>query len=168
MLNRDHIDISRFFSKIEKVGECWEWKASTKNGYGQFVVDHHPYRAHRIMWILVNGDIPSGLQINHTCDNRACVNPKHLWLGTQEENMQDMVKKGRSGYKSGSNGVILRGKDSPYYGEKSVMAKLTWNKVRTIRLLYAEGLYSSRVLARMFGVGHTNILRIVHKITWVE
>lgn len=78
---------------------CWEWQASRYiNGYGQF---HFPggkgVRAHRAAWIIMYGPIPERMVIMHRCDNRGCVRPDHLRLGTQAENMRDMAAKGRRG-----------------------------------------------------------------------
>lgn len=91
--------LERFFSKIDTRGpmDCWNWVA-TKNqkGYGRIKVDKMWYSAHRFLWQLVNGPIPRGLLVCHSCDNPSCCNPNHLWLGTHQENMDDMVEKGRS------------------------------------------------------------------------
>ena len=75
---------------------CWEWqRVKNSMGYGQMTVDKRMVYAHRVYWSRVNGPIPEGMCILHRCDNPGCVNPEHLWVGTQKDNQQDMVRKGR-------------------------------------------------------------------------
>lgn len=88
---------------------CWEWQGSKyKNGYGWMKVFGRSVSAHRYSYELHNGYIPDGLEVRHTCDNRCCINPDHLILGTHQENMQDAVDRGR----------IRKGKDHPMHGKK--------------------------------------------------
>lgn len=90
----------RFMSKVEKTDTCWNWKASChKIGYGDFRVGKNMRRAHRVSYTLFVGEIPDNKKVLHKCDNRRCVNPDHLFLGTQKDNMIDMIKKGRDASK---------------------------------------------------------------------
>jgi hypothetical protein len=77
---------------------CWEWRGSRHHqGYGMFMEAHKkPVKAHRLSWRLHNGEIPASLCVLHRCDNTGCVNPAHLFLGTQLDNIRDMVSKGRN------------------------------------------------------------------------
>jgi hypothetical protein len=88
----------RFWSKVLKGKSCWNWTASlTQDGYGRFQTGSRTQeRAHRFSWILEHGQIPSGMQVLHKCDNPKCVRPDHLFLGTPKDNMTDKAKKGRS------------------------------------------------------------------------
>lgn len=95
---------SRFWSHVEKSASgCWEWQAyvNSQTGYGQFAVSHREgISAHRLAWMLVHGPIPKGngyhgTCVLHRCDNRRCVNPAHLFLGSVADNQRDMVAKGR-------------------------------------------------------------------------
>jgi len=146
----------RFWPKVQRGGstECWLWTVyRSRQGYGIFGL---PGRegghalAHRVAWELVNGPIPDGFHVLHHCDNPPCVNPAHLFLGTDADNSHDKVVKGRASH--------LRGEDSG-------MAKLTEQDVREIRRLSALG-YEQRPLGRMFGVCKSAIGYIVRRETW--
>ena len=94
----------RFWPKVDKHGpdDCWLWTASTdQDGYGLITVRvrvgrHVKKRAHRLAWEWANGRKPGHNKVCHTCDNPRCVNPAHLWLGTNKQNMEDAKRKGRT------------------------------------------------------------------------
>ena len=131
--------VERFWSKVDKSGECWIWLGSRfgPDGYGAFAINAKNQGAHRVSWELTNGPIPKGLMICHTCDNRPCVRPDHLFLGTALENWHDMDRKNRRGHPG--------------------MRKLTLDLVATIRHRYAAGGISVRKLAKEYGVNHSTI-----------
>lgn len=98
--------IQRFWSKV-KIGipdDCWNYQNSSTPGYGSFYVrvsetkektTWESWRAHRFAYTILRGPIPDGLFVLHSCDNPACVNPDHLWIGTHQDNMDDAINKGR-------------------------------------------------------------------------
>lgn len=139
----------RFWAKVNKTDTCWLWVGSTgKNGYGNITVNGQQkdiFHAHRASWIMHNGTIPDGMFVCHKCDIRACVNPDHLFLGTQSDNMQDASRKGR--ISSGSE-------------------RLTVDLVREIRRLYAAGAGSYAKIGKMFGVHLVTVSDVVRRITW--
>ncbi len=85
----------RFWAKVDRTGDCWIWTAASLGGYGQFGTEQGIQGAHRFSYEIVNGPIPSGLNVCHTCDTPLCVKPNHLFVGTQQENVVDSYDKGR-------------------------------------------------------------------------
>lgn len=148
-------EIERFWFKVNRKNDddCWEWKAATIKGYGQIKIKTKNRLAHRIAWELTNGIIPEGLCVCHHCDNPACVNPKHLFLGTIDDNNKDKMIKGRAtGLKA----------------EKSPNAKLSWNKVREIRNKFLLGSFTMRELSREYGIAFTTLRDVLNNKTWKE
>jgi hypothetical protein len=156
------IKMDRFWDKVDKRGEddCWEWTATKiHNGYGHFKLNGRLQLAHRVAYILTCGDIPDvdgadyrGTCVLHRCDNRACCNPKHLFIGTHLDNMADMIKKGR---------------DNKSCGEDHPAAKLTESDVFSVRRLYDDGWFQYEI-AKLFGVGKTAISDIITKKKWAH
>lgn len=147
-------EIDRFWRLVEKTDGCWFWRGGFYiTGYGRFAPRQHmQYRAHRYSWTLASGfPIPEGLQCCHHCDNRACVRPDHLFLGTLAENMRDMVRKRRN----------ARGGDRHD-------AKLTWEQAREIRRLWTTGQFMQKDLATQFSVSKGIVLKICHQRSYVE
>jgi hypothetical protein len=93
-INIQDSDISRFWKKVNKksTDDCWEW-INCKGRYGRFWLGNSTFDAHRISWLINNGQIPSGMEVLHTCDNKICVNPDHLYLGTQSDNNLDRIQR---------------------------------------------------------------------------
>lgn len=92
-------DVARFWAKVGVVGECWEWSTRTNYhpmGYERMRVEGRQWMVHRLSWVIHNGPIPAGLCVLHRCDNPPCVNPAHLFLGTNLDNNRDRDAKGRT------------------------------------------------------------------------
>lgn len=96
--------LQSFLSKTRKSRGCWQWLASkTRTGYGRMWINNGSFdSAHRVAYGLFVGRVPKGKCVLHSCDNPWCVNPKHLWLGTQAENNLDKIRKGRANMPKGS------------------------------------------------------------------
>ena len=140
----------RFWLKVNKTDYCWEWVAGKiKSGYGEYWSGEKMVYAHRFSWEISNGKIPEGLCVLHKCDNPSCVRPSHLFLGTNLDNSKDAVLKNR---------IV--------FGENHYKTKLTENKVRAIRDMYAAGNITQEVLGRLFGITFQSISSIINNKRW--
>lgn len=138
----------RFWEKVEKTEGCWLWGASSDGRYGLFKAGNKITRAHRWIFVCLNGPIPEGLVVRHKCDNSLCVRPDHLELGTQSDNARDRVARGRHAQ------LRLRGRDAP-------TCKLSDAQAEALRKLARIGAWSQHCLAAAFGVtqGHVSGLK---------
>jgi hypothetical protein len=138
--------IAHFWEKVQKTDGCWYWTgAKLPNGYGAVGLYDTSYYAHRVAWAIYYGDTTKF--VLHKCDNPPCVNPAHLFLGTQLDNMHDCTSKGR--------------KTPP-----PRICKLTEEQVQRIRAIHAEGLFGYRHLGYIFGVDRAVIKKIVKHRIW--
>ena len=151
-----------FWTHVDRSGgtnACWPWTQSLDMGYGQLSWHGEHSRAHVVAYELTTGPVPKGMCVCHNCpggDNRACCNPAHFFLGTTADNTKDTIKKGR-------------GVNPPYKtGENNGHSKLTWDKVREIRRLYAVGNTSSSKIAKQFGINQSHVWQIVTNKQWRE
>lgn len=156
--------IERFWAKVNKTDTCWIWTGSKRNkGYGAFVWRDETSRviqgrSHRFVYELLVGAIPKGMMVLHQCDNPACVNPKHLFLGTNQDNVTDMCRKGR--HVSGGTYTVGNYKN----GENHYNAKLTKDKIREIRA--AKELLSYSKLSSQYSISIGHLHRIVTHKAW--
>ena len=146
--------LERFEAKYipEPMSGCWLWIGGTTKSkwtYGLIWDKGTMRRAHHVSWQLFRGSIPRGKWVLHKCDNPPCVNPEHLFIGTQFDNMQDMHAKGRAG-------------DCRHLGEQHGCAKLTTAQVKAIR----KSRKTQKELAQKYGVRQTNISMILSRQTW--
>jgi hypothetical protein len=141
---------------------CWEWQGgrlkrpSGELSYGTFRIRRRSFLAHRLAWMLSNGEIPEGQVVRHRCDNTACVRPDHLLLGTQAQNLEDMRERGRAYYNRFPAGT------------KHPNAKMSMELAREIRGIYAAGGVSLATLGARFGLHPTTVHSIVRVETWQE
>ena len=193
--------LKAFYSNCYQDDEsgCWRWTGTKHySGYGCFRVLGKMWRAHRLSWVIHNGIIPDELCVLHRCDEPECVNPKHLFLGTQKDNLYDCINKGRFRVASGVNHgtktmpyriargsrhgtrthpeSIVRGenhwmKTRPWLiprGSRRWSSKLSEKDIQRIRKLYSSGSVFQRNIAKEFGVSRQTIGLIVNKKIWTH
>lgn len=152
--------IDSFKAKISRSSDpkaCWEWTgARTRLGYGWVNFDGRSRLAHRVAYTIFVDSVADELKVCHRCDNRACVNPEHLFIGTQAENMKDAKLKHRL--------RITRGSFRP--GELHTKSKLTERDVATIRDRYASGLAFQHQLAAQFNVTQSAVSMVIRRKNW--
>lgn len=145
----DEKTIARFWSKVEKTDTCWLWRGNRlRAGYGRFWLGERTLMAHRVSWRIASGRDPGPLFVLHKCDNPPCVNPSHLFLGTQLDNMADKVLKCRQ----------VRGE---------MRANAIWRESDVIRLreLVAGG-SSIAAAARLMGMKYALAKGIIQRRLW--
>jgi hypothetical protein len=174
--------IERFWKNVDKSAGpdgCWIWKGGlSSNGYGQCRAVGRNRLAHRVSYEIVNGPIPDKLQVNHSCDIRACLQPKHLWLGTQADNIKDAMHKGRMA--TGEKNFLRRcperrlyGEDNPSRkhpeklarGERCPSARLKEEQIPEIRMARANGETYQEIAIR-YGVSISAICGVLKGLTW--
>jgi len=150
--------MKRFWNKVDKTKNCWEWRgAHNQKGYGRFHLESKTYSAHRIsaFWAGILPNLHSKLFVCHQCDNPSCVNPQHLFVGTQKDNMQDCIQKGRR---------ISRGQQ----GVMHPKAKLLDQDILEMRSLYKQGNITYQNLGIRFHISKSQAYKIVNKRSWTH
>ena len=128
---------------------CWEWnKSKSKSGYAKIWYRGSTMRGNRVSYLAFIGDIPEGILVCHHCDNRSCINPDHLFLGTHKDNCHDSIQKCRHAH-----------------GEKSSKSKLKSEHITEIRKLYSSGI-SQEKISKKYNVNQSCISSIILKKTW--
>jgi hypothetical protein len=141
----------RLLEKTKHIGDCWIWTGTkSKSGYALIWHQGGFCRAHRISYQLYCGEIPIGMFVCHHCDNPACVNPNHLFVGTQKNNMADKLRKNRQ-----------------TRGEGIKQSKLIATDIKAISILYSQR-FRVGYLAKLFNISRMHIWRIVTGKNWTH
>jgi hypothetical protein len=160
-----HVRIADFWSYVNKngpipkhcphLGPCWIWLKSClkSGGYGQFNINGDMWRAHVLSYVLTRGDIPDGIWICHHCDNPKCVNPDHLFPGTPQDDMTDMIKKGRAKHA---------------FCETHPSSLHTDAQIANLKAWLLEGKTSKARLGRMFNFDRSSVTKIGKGLLWKQ
>lgn len=164
--------IRAFWTRVNKwpgpqaTSDCWLWTGcigkGRGDGYGTLCCEGRVQRAHRVAWQIANGPIPAGMQVLHHCDTRNCVKPEHLFLGTNYDNVQDKVAKGRH-----PRGLQASLTSNPRRGEDHPKALLTEARVLEMRSLYTGGM-RVKAIADRFGMRCHVANMVIHGRRWAH
>lgn len=161
MARRQTLD-ERFWKRVQKGDGCWEWQGAVHpSGYGVLfsyergLAHPTPHRAHRLSWEIHVGPIPEGIFVCHRCDNRRCVRPDHLFLGTNTDNMRDASEKKR----------LVGNRSNHHLGSARPNAKITETDVVEMRRLSREGITGKELSAR-FGINRGTVSEILSGKLW--
>jgi hypothetical protein len=134
---------------------CLEWQGAitARTGYGKVKTNGRAIDTHRAAWIAVNGPIVNGLHVCHTCDNRRCINVRHLFLGTHSQNMIDAARKGRLPHNN-------------KHGIESPSAKLTEAQVLEVHYLAHTGMFTQKAIGERYGIDRSTVGQIKRRESW--
>lgn len=148
--------IELFWSKVRKTPTCWiSLLSKDKDGYAQLHRAGKRTTAHRFSWTIHNGAIPNGMFVLHKCDNPPCVRPSHLFLGTQQDNVADRDRKGRTN----------RWANGARQGVKNPRSILNEGQVKNIREAHARGI-RRKDIAKAFGISIKTVDSIIYRLNW--
>lgn len=167
----------RFWNRVDQSADCWLWTGGLEpDGYARSRTPIGRIYVHRIAYMLTHGEIGEGLMVLHTCDVRHCCNPSHLFLGSHNDNMRDMMSKGRHHFQKNPESLSshmalmhtnrIGGGGFRYHGEDTPNAKLTESDIREIRRIHESGQAGFRKISKAFGVPKQHIARIVKREAW--
>lgn len=158
--------IEKFWSavSIADPSECWDWAgARFRSGYGNKTVNSKGYLSHRLAYFLANKVDPNELMVCHHCDNRSCCNPSHLFLGTRQDNVDDMVRKGR--VRRGDESSSRRHPELLKRGESHPRAKLSVTDIDAIKSMRLKGI-SFKAISKIFNVSDSTVCNAHNRLYW--